>query len=122
MSELRELLERFANGKSMDKIFDATDALIDDARRDEEFQDWVKRFYAYIRKVSSFLSFARYSQPHNHTRLYWKLATFLKRSATMRAMRCASRDANSGTKSIVAISTTYSMRLEIGSLLWERTR
>lgn len=50
-SELRELLERFANGKSMDTVFDAADVLIDDAKRDEEFRDWVKRLYAYIRKA-----------------------------------------------------------------------
>jgi hypothetical protein len=51
MSELRELLERFANGKSIDVIFDAANALIDDAKRDEEFRNWFKRVDTYIRKV-----------------------------------------------------------------------
>ncbi|KAI5993190.1 hypothetical protein EDC04DRAFT_2872684 [Pisolithus marmoratus] len=51
MSELRELLERFANGKSMDIIFDAADALIDDARRDEEFRNWFKRLNRYVHKI-----------------------------------------------------------------------
>lgn len=50
-SELRELLERFANGKSMNIIFDATDALVDDARRDEEFRNWFKRLNNYIHRV-----------------------------------------------------------------------
>ncbi|KAI6153000.1 hypothetical protein BKA82DRAFT_4085040 [Pisolithus tinctorius] len=51
MSELRELMERFANGKSMNIIFDATDALIDDARRDEEFRNWFKRLNNYIHRI-----------------------------------------------------------------------
>ncbi|KAG1723281.1 hypothetical protein EDB19DRAFT_1645363 [Suillus lakei] len=51
MSELRILLERFANGRSMDGIFDASNALIDDARRDEEFRNWFHRLNTYIRKV-----------------------------------------------------------------------
>ncbi|KAG1727557.1 uncharacterized protein EDB91DRAFT_1315896 [Suillus paluster] len=51
MSQLRELLERFANDRSMRSIFDATNALIDDARRDEEFRSWFHRLDTYIRKV-----------------------------------------------------------------------
>ncbi|KAG6334324.1 hypothetical protein ID866_4769 [Astraeus odoratus] len=51
MSELRELLERFANGKSMDVIFGAANILIDDAKKDEEFRNWFKRMDTYIRKV-----------------------------------------------------------------------
>lgn len=51
--ELRELLERFANGHSMNGIFDACHALIDDARRDEEFRDWFHRLDTFIRKVSA---------------------------------------------------------------------
>ncbi|KAG2737024.1 hypothetical protein P692DRAFT_20823953, partial [Suillus brevipes Sb2] len=45
MSELRTvtLLERFANGASMDGVFDASNALIYDARRDEEFRNWFHR-------------------------------------------------------------------------------
>lgn len=51
-SELRELLERFANGHSMDGIFDACHVLIDDARRDEEFKNWFRHLNTYMRKVS----------------------------------------------------------------------
>ncbi|KAG2072936.1 hypothetical protein BDR04DRAFT_1095721 [Suillus decipiens] len=51
MSELRTLLERFANGLSMNDIFDASNALIDDARRDDEFRNWFHRLNTYIRKV-----------------------------------------------------------------------
>lgn len=51
MSELRTLLERFANGTSMNGVFDASNALIDDARRDEEFRNWFHRLNTYIRKV-----------------------------------------------------------------------
>ncbi|KAF9235766.1 hypothetical protein BU15DRAFT_89476 [Melanogaster broomeanus] len=39
VSELRQLLERFANNQSMDKIFDA------------EFRQWFKRLHTYIRRV-----------------------------------------------------------------------
>ncbi|KIK80530.1 hypothetical protein PAXRUDRAFT_833465 [Paxillus rubicundulus Ve08.2h10] len=50
-SELRQLLERFANGRSMDLIFDAVNALNDDARRDEEFRQWFRRLHTFSRKV-----------------------------------------------------------------------
>ncbi|KAG2357603.1 hypothetical protein BDR07DRAFT_1473435 [Suillus spraguei] len=51
MSELRTLLERFTDGLSMDDIFDASNALIDDARRDDEFRNWFHRLNTYIHKV-----------------------------------------------------------------------
>ncbi|KAH7912681.1 hypothetical protein BJ138DRAFT_1147826 [Hygrophoropsis aurantiaca] len=50
-SELRALLERFANGQSMDIIFDAVNVLIDDGRRDAELRGWFKQFDSFIRKV-----------------------------------------------------------------------
>jgi hypothetical protein len=50
--ELRILLERFANGQSIDPILDAFNVLIDDANRDPELRDWFKDVNAYIRKVS----------------------------------------------------------------------
>ncbi|EGN94223.1 hypothetical protein SERLA73DRAFT_115180 [Serpula lacrymans var. lacrymans S7.3] len=50
-SELRTLLERFANGKNMNIIFDSVNALVDDARRDEEFRAWFRRLDAFIRKL-----------------------------------------------------------------------
>jgi len=49
--ELRALLERFANGRSMDQIKDAVDALYGDANRDEELRNWFKQVNQYARKV-----------------------------------------------------------------------
>jgi len=49
--ELRTLLERFANDRSMDQIKDAVDALYDDANRDEELRNWFKQANQYARKV-----------------------------------------------------------------------
>lgn len=58
VSELRQLLERFANGQSMHIIFDSIGAINDDARRDEEFRAWFKRLNAFIRKVGNNLKCA----------------------------------------------------------------
>ena len=55
-SELRTLLERFANGQSMDIIFDAANALIDDANKDEELRQWFKNLNAYVHKVCCFVA------------------------------------------------------------------
>jgi len=49
--ELRTLLERFANNTSMNGIFSAMDALIDDSRRDEELRVWFRSVDTYMRKV-----------------------------------------------------------------------
>lgn len=49
--ELRMLLERFANGMSVDHIKDAIDALYDDANRDEGLRNWFKQVNGYARKV-----------------------------------------------------------------------
>ncbi|KAF7791135.1 hypothetical protein EIP86_002146 [Pleurotus ostreatoroseus] len=51
MGELRTLLERFANGMSMDVIGDAMHDLYEDAQKDEELRDWFKRCDSYIRQV-----------------------------------------------------------------------
>ena len=51
MGELRALLERFANGMSMDVIGDAMHDLYEDAQKDEELRDWFKRCDSYIRQV-----------------------------------------------------------------------
>ena len=45
------LLERFANGRSIDQIKDAVDALYDDANRDEKLRDWFKGVNRYAHKV-----------------------------------------------------------------------
>ncbi|CAE6470084.1 unnamed protein product [Rhizoctonia solani] len=49
--ELRTLLERFANGQSMDPILDATGALWDDAQKDEGLRAWFRKMDEYVRKV-----------------------------------------------------------------------
>lgn len=49
--QIRTLLERFANGQSLDVIFSAIDNLIRDARSDEEFRAWFRSVDAYVRKV-----------------------------------------------------------------------
>jgi Family of unknown function (DUF5923) len=48
--ELKTLLENFADGTSMDDIFDAANDLIADANNDEEFNKWGKRLDTFIRK------------------------------------------------------------------------
>jgi len=45
------MLERFANGKSMDIIIDAINQLIDNAKSDEEFRQWFQSVDAYAHKV-----------------------------------------------------------------------
>ncbi|TRM64226.1 hypothetical protein BD626DRAFT_429803 [Schizophyllum amplum] len=49
--ELRKLLERFANGQSMDVIFDAANRLAEDAKNDKALEAWLERANAYIRKT-----------------------------------------------------------------------
>jgi hypothetical protein len=52
-SELRTLLEQFANSQSMVIIFDAANTLIKDAQHDVEFRNWFKDLNACIRNVIS---------------------------------------------------------------------
>ncbi|KAG8696444.1 hypothetical protein FRC08_007147, partial [Ceratobasidium sp. 394] len=49
--ELRTLLERFANGRSMDPILDATGQLWDDAQNDEDLKNWFRKLDDYVRRV-----------------------------------------------------------------------
>ncbi|KAF9457296.1 hypothetical protein BDZ94DRAFT_1326382 [Collybia nuda] len=51
IAEIRTLLERFANGKSMGIIVDAFNVLADDARRDQQLKNWFRSVDAYVRKV-----------------------------------------------------------------------
>ncbi|KAG6908916.1 hypothetical protein DXG01_002797 [Tephrocybe rancida] len=51
ISEIRTLLERFANGQSMEPILDAFRALSDDARQDSELRDWFQDVNRYVHKV-----------------------------------------------------------------------
>ncbi|PFH46331.1 hypothetical protein AMATHDRAFT_70122 [Amanita thiersii Skay4041] len=50
-SELRTLLERFADGMSLAIIIESVNVLVDDARRDKGLRDWFHDVHAYIRKV-----------------------------------------------------------------------
>ncbi|ORY35471.1 hypothetical protein BCR39DRAFT_460742 [Naematelia encephala] len=49
--KFRLLLERFANGKSMDGIFDALDQLYTDAKNDEGLRNWWSRLDDYVHRV-----------------------------------------------------------------------
>ncbi|KAG9004988.1 hypothetical protein FRB90_010641 [Tulasnella sp. 427] len=50
-TELRTLLERFANGRSMEGIEDASRALYEDAQKDEGLRNWFREFDDFIRKT-----------------------------------------------------------------------
>ncbi|GAA5879090.1 hypothetical protein JCM16303_001296 [Sporobolomyces ruberrimus] len=49
-SELRTLLERFANGASMQGIFDSIDQLYTDSANDSELRSWFRELTTYIRQ------------------------------------------------------------------------
>ena len=50
-TELRTLLERFANGQSISGIENATRALYTDAQNDQELRAWFGELDEYVRKV-----------------------------------------------------------------------
>ncbi|KAH9944711.1 hypothetical protein B0H21DRAFT_863006 [Amylocystis lapponica] len=50
-SELRTLLERFANGMSLDVIGDTMHALYEDAQRDEDLRNWFRDIDSFSRDV-----------------------------------------------------------------------
>ncbi|KAI0077531.1 hypothetical protein K474DRAFT_1661627 [Panus rudis PR-1116 ss-1] len=50
-SELRTLLERFANGMSLSVIGEAMRVLNEDAKQDEELRNWFSSVDSYVRKV-----------------------------------------------------------------------
>ena len=50
-SELRTLLERFANGMSLGVIGEAMRVLYDDAQKDDELKNWFRSVDGYTRKV-----------------------------------------------------------------------
>lgn len=50
-TELRTLLERFANGRSMEGIEDASRALYEAAQKDEGLRNWFRDFDDFIRKT-----------------------------------------------------------------------
>lgn len=49
--EIRALLERFANGTSLDIIIGAVDDLIADSRSDDALREWFSAIDAYLRRV-----------------------------------------------------------------------
>ncbi|KAI0328370.1 hypothetical protein GY45DRAFT_1005773 [Cubamyces sp. BRFM 1775] len=51
MRELRTLLERFANGRSLDTIGDAMRALYDDAQQDERLRHWFRDVDEFVREA-----------------------------------------------------------------------
>ncbi|KAG8905215.1 hypothetical protein FRB99_000484 [Tulasnella sp. 403] len=50
-SELRTVLERFANGKSLGGIEDAARALYNDAQTDEDLRNWFRQLDEFVRKT-----------------------------------------------------------------------
>lgn len=50
-SSFRRLIERFANGRSTQPMFDALDQIYTDAKNDPELKDWFQRLDTYIRRV-----------------------------------------------------------------------
>jgi hypothetical protein len=47
----RTLLERFANGQSLDGVFGSLDQLYADAREDQELRGWWSRFNDYVHRI-----------------------------------------------------------------------
>ncbi|WVN90208.1 uncharacterized protein L203_105444 [Cryptococcus depauperatus CBS 7841] len=49
--QFRTLLERFANGRSLDGVLDALDQIYTDSKNDSELREWFSNFNDYIHKV-----------------------------------------------------------------------
>lgn len=123
ITEIRTLLERFANGKSMGIIVDAFNALADDAKRDQELRDWFRAVDGYVRKVCTL--FLSSSIPPNiilFSRFFWSLVMFWSRTATHRRIIFASRAVNFTMTSIRTTSIIYSRVLGSGSRQWVMTQ
>lgn len=50
LTDLKTLIERFANGTSTNDLFDALNNIYSDADQDPELKNWFKQIDAYIRK------------------------------------------------------------------------
>lgn len=50
LTDLKTLIERFANSTSMDDLFDSLNTIYHDAEKDPELKNWFKSIDAYIRK------------------------------------------------------------------------
>ncbi|KAF9534642.1 hypothetical protein CPB83DRAFT_755601 [Crepidotus variabilis] len=69
-TELRIVLERFANGNSLDGIINAINDLIEDTRKDESLREWFSAVDLYIRKVLLDAGYVLEPECNNHaTRL-----------------------------------------------------
>ena len=125
MSELRTLLERFVNGKSMNIIFDTAHTLIDDTNMDEELRAWFKDLNSYVRKVyclpSSPPSSPHINSLHAITRSSYKQVTSSNQTATPTATKSATPAADSTTGNTNPTSTTSSSLSGTGSKLCART-
>jgi hypothetical protein len=51
LTNIKTLLERFANGTSSDDLIDSINQIYTDADRDPELKNWFKRIDAYIRRI-----------------------------------------------------------------------
>jgi len=123
MSELRTLLERFANGKSMYLIFDPAHILIGDASKDEKLRAWFKDLNSYVRKVYCPPSSPATSPHINslHAITTYKQVTSSNQTATHAATTSATLAADSMTGNTNPTSTTSSSLSGTGSKLWART-
>lgn len=50
LTDLKTLIERFANGTSTDDLFDSLNTIYSDADKDPELKSWFKHMDSYIRK------------------------------------------------------------------------
>lgn len=122
MAELRTLLERFANYKSLDIIIDAINALVDDTRRDQGLSEWFQSVDTYIRKVSSPLCYYVYALISFYNRFSSTLGLYSSLHAMMKEIVCA-RPANIFMMiNTATISTTCSTALVVGLKLWVKIR
>lgn len=120
--EIRTLLERFANGQSMDGMLDAANVLIDDANRDPELRQWFHDVDAYIRKVSALsLNIRCWTHPVMLFRCFWRPDTLSSQVAEPELVNYASRVEDSMTTSIRATSTTCSAASAGGLKRWVKT-
>lgn len=118
VTELRTLLERFANGTSMDIMFDTVNVLIDDARRDDGLRHWFQSVDAYIRKVRKPRKYD--ALPLILYRFSLNLDMFSNRTATTKQIASANQVACISTTNIVATLTICSVALANGSRLWAK--
>ena len=122
MAELRTLLERFANYKSLDIVIDAINALIDDTRRDESLREWFKSVEVFIRKVFSPLRHYIYVLIRCLNRFSSTLGSYWNLHATMKEIVCVIQENISMMTSTAIISTTCLTALVTGLWLWVKIR